>query len=458
MSVLAPNPALIPNPNTHRNVDALESHQRAPDLETLNLWLRERGISTDTRYMFKNNSARSLPGEGSQETSVTLGREIHPDWRRILSNFHVCTPPLMLPLPIVTVERQLEWDDRLYAWDTLEHYWQAAKLGLVDIDGAADHLSATLNPGATLNRRSSTYEATGVWAQKQRKFYVLSPHKLELWAKIRPYVIYQAQLQKFDKRTHPLEHAVLIGTGNAHLIHSAGRSRGHGTSTRGFVDHTEWNHMFARSQLLGECAAVVAFPPAKTIAIGPNSSVQIFYSAVSCSEVEFDTLLDSLEQRTYTFMGRVGPRPHLEKLFGDLDAEGNPDTYSGQTMEVESDIPPCLMRIRNWVRARAPGVTWNQMLVNGYLNGSNYGAKHADDEIDLNPKDAIYSVSLGVTRTFRIRSKTTNAVILDIPVCHGMVLVMCGDMQKQLHEIVKVGGAKGRALGPLINVNVRANA
>ena len=84
------------------------------------------------------------------------------------------------------------------------------------------------------------------------------------------------------------------------------------------------------------------------------------------------------------------------------------------------------------------GSSFNGILVNEYLDGSDYIGAHSDDETGLDPVGVV-SVSYGAERNFRIRNRTgenSGKVAFEIPTAHGAVLHMGGEFQKlYTHEI-----------------------
>lgn len=100
--------------------------------------------------------------------------------------------------------------------------------------------------------------------------------------------------------------------------------------------------------------------------------------------------------------------------------------------------------------------SFNQLLVNWYLNGNHYIGAHSDDVRQLQCNSPIFSASLGQERVFRIRDKITKKIVLDLPMKHGTYLVMCGTFQKYFtHEVPKVSGAKGQSMETRINITCR---
>jgi len=87
---------------------------------------------------------------------------------------------------------------------------------------------------------------------------------------------------------------------------------------------------------------------------------------------------------------------------------------------------------------RALQTEFNAILINRYRDGSQCIGAHSDDLRDLDPDHPIASVSLGATRTFRIRNKGTKAIVLDYPHQSGTLLSMAGQFQARFtHEIPK---------------------
>lgn len=73
---------------------------------------------------------------------------------------------------------------------------------------------------------------------------------------------------------------------------------------------------------------------------------------------------------------------------------------------------------------------YNGVLVNGYRDGQDSMGWHRDNEPEINPK-SIASLSLGASRTFKVRDRRTKAVI-NIELQHGDLLVM--EHLQEVHE------------------------
>jgi alkylated DNA repair dioxygenase AlkB len=92
---------------------------------------------------------------------------------------------------------------------------------------------------------------------------------------------------------------------------------------------------------------------------------------------------------------------------------------------------------------------YNYCLLNRYRSGSDSMGWHADDEPEMG--NVIGSLSLGATRTFRIRHNVTRE-IRAFPLSHGTLLIMAGTMQHYWkHEIPKTR----QNVGERINLTFR---
>lgn len=92
---------------------------------------------------------------------------------------------------------------------------------------------------------------------------------------------------------------------------------------------------------------------------------------------------------------------------------------------------------------------YNFCLLNRYRSGADSMGLHADDEPEMG--DTIGSLSLGATRTFRIRHNVTRESRA-FPIEHGTLIIMAGSMQRfWKHEIPKTA----RPVGERINLTFR---
>ena len=83
------------------------------------------------------------------------------------------------------------------------------------------------------------------------------------------------------------------------------------------------------------------------------------------------------------------------------------------------------------------GTNFNSILVNRYNDRDDYLSAHSDDLGPLADTN-IASISIGSSRTFRIRNKDTKEIIMDIDTCNDYILLMHGSFQEKFtHEIPK---------------------
>lgn len=140
------------------------------------------------------------------------------------------------------------------------------------------------------------------------------------------------------------------------------------------------------------------------------------------------------KQEQINLFGRTNPLPRLTCWIGD---PGCTYTYSGVSNEIEP-WSPLLKEIREQVEAVA-GCKFNSLLLNQYRNGRDKIDWHADDEQQLDRHAPIASLSLGASRSFRLKPKDS-AHIHDEPLqfelCHGDLLVMDPPTQRYwLHQV-----------------------
>lgn len=88
--------------------------------------------------------------------------------------------------------------------------------------------------------------------------------------------------------------------------------------------------------------------------------------------------------------------------------------------------------------------------INYYRDGSDCIGAHSDKEVE--PNTPVVSIAFGATRTFRIRDKTTNAIVLDVAHVPGMLLVMDGAFQAHYkHEVP----AQKKIFEPRLSITLR---
>jgi 2OG-Fe(II) oxygenase superfamily len=134
----------------------------------------------------------------------------------------------------------------------------------------------------------------------------------------------------------------------------------------------------------------------------------------------------SWEQKPGIF-GHMQPR--LTASFGD---EGVTYRYSG-TVNVALPWTETMLEIRHKIEA-VQG-SYNYCLLNRYRSGADSMGLHSDNEPEMG--NVIGSLSLGATRTFRIRHNKTKET-RTFAVGNGTLIIMAGTMQQfWKHEVPK---------------------
>lgn len=78
---------------------------------------------------------------------------------------------------------------------------------------------------------------------------------------------------------------------------------------------------------------------------------------------------------------------------------------------------------------------FNGILINQYMNGSDYIGAHSDDETNLGTIGVV-ALSYGAQRNFRIRNKNNKKIVANVDTKDDEILIMDGDFQKEFtHEI-----------------------
>lgn len=129
-----------------------------------------------------------------------------------------------------------------------------------------------------------------------------------------------------------------------------------------------------------------------------------------------------------------GQQCHQHRNVGFFSDSSTGYKYSGQVAS-SKPLTPNLAELLSQVNTIF-GAEYNGILVNKYKNGSDYISAHSDDERDLDSKCGVVSVSVGATRTFRIRDKSTRGIVLDIPLHDCDIMCMSGNFQREYtHEV-----------------------
>lgn len=145
------------------------------------------------------------------------------------------------------------------------------------------------------------------------------------------------------------------------------------------------------------------------------------------------------EQRSVTIFGRSVPQPRLIGWCGTTSYR-----YSGLTLPA-AGIPECLTPVLESV-SRSASTDFNHMLLNLYRDGQDSMGMHADAEAELGTDPIVATLTLGATRTFRLRARrgTQRA---DYALGDGSLLVMGGRCQTEfVHGIPKTKKPVGQRL------------
>ncbi len=122
--------------------------------------------------------------------------------------------------------------------------------------------------------------------------------------------------------------------------------------------------------------------------------------------------------------GKQHPIPRTQVWFGD---EGCDYRYSGLFIEA---LPwPKYVHLLQQKLERDFGIQSNGVLVNRYADGSESMGWHSDDEPEIAPGSDIASVTLGATRDFFIRHKSSHKKVR-VSLESGDLLIMQWPMQR----------------------------
>jgi alkylated DNA repair dioxygenase AlkB len=162
--------------------------------------------------------------------------------------------------------------------------------------------------------------------------------------------------------------------------------------------------------------------------LGDPSSSAIFIPAfLDASEATLlqDSLTKSVRwsRPSISFYGKTSLLPREVAWIAD---GGRTYGYSGVSSNPQP-WPDCLADVRSKISDEA-GRVFNSVLLNRYRNGDDTVSWHSDDERELGPNPTIASLSLGASRKFRLRHKSSRQTI-DIVLVHGSLLVMSGRCQ-----------------------------
>jgi alkylated DNA repair dioxygenase AlkB len=126
--------------------------------------------------------------------------------------------------------------------------------------------------------------------------------------------------------------------------------------------------------------------------------------------------------------------PRLEAMFG--DSEKYFYVYSGSVELRAKPWPTFLCNLRNQVQNQT-GHCYQVVIGNHYRSAQDSIGYHADDEPTLGPKPAIASISLGATRSFKMKRKEGRKSF-SYDLSHGDLLLMLpGCQESWVHAVPK---------------------
>lgn len=138
------------------------------------------------------------------------------------------------------------------------------------------------------------------------------------------------------------------------------------------------------------------------------------------------------EQRTQKMYDKTVLTPRLTAWYGDnnsYDLDGNVSGAHSWTPE--------LLSLKERIEQEF-GYRFNGVLLNLYRNNNDSVAWHRDKESRYGKRPVIASISLGQTRNFDFRKKDHHSSKYNLPLPHGSLLIMKGDLQENWeHRIAK---------------------
>ena len=147
------------------------------------------------------------------------------------------------------------------------------------------------------------------------------------------------------------------------------------------------------------------------------------------------------EQARLKIYGKEVLSPRLSAWYGDKNIAYR---YSGTTFYAR-EWTETLLKIKNRIEIAAAS-EFNSVLLNLYRDGNDSMGWHADDEPELGKNPIIASLSLGDSRIFQLKHKTTKEK-KELELTHGSLLIMKGSLQQHWkHQIPKTKQPKTERL------------
>lgn len=138
------------------------------------------------------------------------------------------------------------------------------------------------------------------------------------------------------------------------------------------------------------------------------------------------------EQRTQKMYDRIVLTPRLTAWYGDSKYND-----SEEITKPTNPWTPELFTLKDKIEKEF-GYQFNGVLLNLYRDNNDSVAWHRDKESRYGKRPVIASVSLGQTRNFDFRKKDHHQSKYSLPLPHGSLLIMKGDLQEYWeHRIAK---------------------
>ncbi|WP_415326285.1 alpha-ketoglutarate-dependent dioxygenase AlkB family protein [Chryseobacterium sp. MMS23-Vi53] len=157
------------------------------------------------------------------------------------------------------------------------------------------------------------------------------------------------------------------------------------------------------------------------------------------SRAEADLLKSTLlqtttwEQRTQKMYDKTVLTPRLTAWYGDVKSYDSADSNASKRNEWTPELYNLKERIE-----KEFGYQFNGVLLNLYRDNNDSVAWHRDKESRYGKRPIIASISLGQTRNFDFRKKDHHQSKYSLPLPHGSLLIMKGDLQENWeHRIAK---------------------
>lgn len=153
------------------------------------------------------------------------------------------------------------------------------------------------------------------------------------------------------------------------------------------------------------------------------------------------------KQRTQKMYDKMILTPRLTAWYGDES-----QAYKlGDNVFTAAPWLPELLSLKQKIE-KSSGYKFNSVLLNLYRDGNDSVAWHRDKGSELGSRPVIASVSLGQVRDFDFREVNNHRNKYSLPLRHGSLLIMKGDLQLNWeHRIAK----SVKSMKPRINLTFR---